>query len=556
MNRIREKAGSVANIRSRRLHRCMTARRAMMALALCGLLAGCAGLAPQPPADLVITNGRILDGTGNHWTRGDIAIRDGRIIAIAPPGRLTVAAARTLDARDRIVAPGFIDVHAHIELGLWSRPTADNYIHNGVTSVITGNCGGSADSLKAFLGRVDNEGTSINIASLVGHNTVRRQVMDLVRREATAAEQQRMEALVEQAMKDGAVGLSTGLIYLPGLYSTTPEVVGLARAAARHGGVYASHIRNEGNKVAEAINEAIDIGRQAGLPVQISHFKVAAPANWGRSRETLAMVERARSEGLDVTIDQYPYTASSTQLSVMLPDWAVEGGQGEIVKRLKDETTRKKIAAEMLTNARNQKRPNFAYAVVTRHSTDASLSGKSIRDINLKGGRPDTMEAEIETILDLLIAGTAQMVFHGMNEDDVKYIMGWRFNMVAADGGVQSGQGMPHPRSYGTNARVLGKYVREDKVLPLEEAVRRMTSLPAQKFQLKDRGLLREGFAADIVVFDEKTVADRSTYDSPHQFSVGFDYVIVNGTVTLEGGRHTGVKAGRSLRGPAYAKEG
>lgn len=524
-------------------------------------LTGCVstGSSTAGVADLLIINGRILDGTGNHWTRGDIAVRDGRIIAIAPPGRIAMAAKRTIDAKNRIVAPGFIDVHAHIEIGVWNRPTAENYIHDGVTSVVTGNCGGSADSLKAFLGRVDSEGVSINVGSLVGHNTVRRQVMDLVNRPASPDEQRRMEGLVEQAMKDGAVGFSTGLIYLPGLFSDTPEVVGLAKAAARHGGVYASHIRNEGNRVADAVNEALDIGRQARMPVQISHFKVSAPANWGRSRETLAMVEKARAEGLDVTIDQYPYTASSTSLSVMLPDWAVEGGQGEIVKRLKDEPLRRKIAAEMLANARSQKRPSFAYAVVTRHSTDRSLAGKSISDINRKAGRPDTMESEIETILDLLIAGTAQAVFHGMNEDDVKYIMGWRFNMVAADGGVQSGGpggGVPHPRSYGTNARVLGKYVREEKVLPLEEAVRRMTSLPAQKFQLKDRGLLREGFAADIVVFDEHTVTDKATYDNPHQFSVGFDYVIVNGNVTMEGGTHTGVKAGRSLRGPAYVKEG
>lgn len=523
-------------------------------------LSACTTLTPgAATADLVIINGRILDGTGNHWQRGDIAMRDGRITAIAAPGRLGMTAARTIDAKDRIVAPGFIDVHAHIEMGVWNRPTAENYVHDGVTSVVTGNCGGSADNLRAFLDRADKDGASINIASLIGHNTVRRQVMDLVNRPATPEEQTRMEALVDQAMKAGAVGFSTGLIYLPGLYSDTPEVVGLAKAAARHGGVYASHIRNEGLKVAEAINEALDIGRQASMPVQISHFKVSAPANWGRSRETLAMVERARAEGLDVTIDQYPYTASSTSLTTLLPDWAVEGGQGEIVKRLKDDAQRAKIAAEMLANARRQKRPGFAYAVVARHSTDKSLSGKSIADINKKGGRPETMESEIETLLDLIVAGTAQMVFHGMNEDDVKYIMAWRFNMIAADGGVQSGPeggGMPHPRSFGTNARVLGKYVREEKVMPLEEAVRRMTSLPAQKFQLKDRGLLREGFAADIVVFDAETVADKSTYDNPHQYSVGFDYVIVNGKVTLEGGKHTGVKAGRSLRGPGFVKEG
>lgn len=529
-------------------------RASSLALAISTLLLVSCATVPggQGEADLLITNGRILDGTGNTWARGDIAIKDGRITAIAPPGRLAARAQRVIDARNQIVAPGFIDVHAHIELGVWQRPTADNYILDGVTSVVTGNCGGSADSVKDFLGRVDKEGTSINVATLVGHNTVRRQVMDLVNRPATPADQARMEALVERGMQEGAVGFSTGLIYLPGLFSNTEEVAGLARAAARHGGLYASHIRNEGNKVAEAVNEAIDIGRRAGLPVQISHFKVSAPANWGRSKETLALVEDARKAGLDVTIDQYPYTASSTQLSVMLPDWAVEGGQADIVKRLKDTATRAKIAAEMLANARNQKRPSFAFAVVARHSSDRSLAGKSIRDINLKAGRPDTMESEIETILDLLIAGGAQMVFHGMNEDDVKRIMTWPFNMFAADGGVQSGQGMPHPRSYGTNARVLGKYVREEKVISLEEAVRRMTSLPASRFQLKDRGLLREGYMADIVIFDENTVVDRSTYDNPHQFSAGFSHVIVNGKVTAENGAHTGVKAGRSLRGPGY----
>lgn len=520
-------------------------------------LAGCATAPDSTPrgahdADLLITNGRILDGTGNTWMRGDISIRDGRITAIAPPGKLGGKAVRVIDAGNRIVAPGFIDVHAHIELGIWQRPTADNYILDGVTSVVTGNCGGSADSVKDFLGRVDKDGTSINVATLVGHNTVRRQVMDLVNRPATAEDQARMEALVDRAMQEGAVGFSTGLIYLPGLFSNTDEVAGLARAAARHGGLYASHIRNEGNKVADAVNEAIDIGRRASLPVQISHFKVSAPANWGRSKETLSLVEDARKAGLDVTIDQYPYTASSTQLSVMLPDWAVEGGQSAIVKRLQDAPTRTRIAGEMLANARSQKRPNFAYAVVARHASDRSLAGKSIRDINLKAGRPDTMEAEVETILDLLIAGGAQMVFHGMNEDDVKRIMAWPFNMFAADGGVQSGQGMPHPRSYGANARVLGKYVREEKVISLEEAVRRMTSLPASRFQLKDRGLLREGYVADIVIFDENTVADRSTYDNPHQFSAGFSHVIVNGKVTAENGAHTGVKAGRALRGPGY----
>ncbi|MFN8695835.1 MAG: N-acyl-D-amino-acid deacylase family protein [Burkholderiales bacterium] len=499
--------------------------------------------------DLLITNGRIVDGTGNNWVRGDIAIKDGRILAVGKLGRAeTNRAKRVIDAKDRIVAPGFIDTHAHIEFGLFENPTTNNFIHNGVTTVITGNCGGSADSLREFFNRIDTTRVSINVASLVGHNTVRRQVMGLASREATNVEQAKMESLVETAMLEGAVGLSTGLIYLPGVYSTTQEVIGLARAAAKHEGIYASHIRNEGSRVREAIDEALDIGRAAAMTVQISHFKVSAPANWGRSRETLTMIEDARRAGLDVTIDQYPYTASSTALTVMLPEWAMEGGQDAIRQRLADAPTRQRIAAEMLRNAEMNKRPSFAYAVVARHAADPQLNGKNISEINLMRGRPATLAAEIETMLDLLTAGSAQMVFHGMSEDDVRFFMAYRFNMIGADGGVQTGRGMPHPRSYGTNARVLAKYVREEKIVTLEDAIRRMTSLAAQKFQLRDRGLLRQGYAADVVIFDENRVQDRATFENPHQFSEGFDFVIVNGEVTVYDGRHTGVRAGRALR--------
>ena len=520
------------------------------------LLAACTSLPADrgTTADILIRNGRIIDGTGNSWFVADIAVRDGRIAAI---GKLDhVSATRTIDAGRRIVAPGFIDVHAHVEFGLFDNPTTDNYILDGVTTVITGNCGGSADSLKEFFARIDSTRTSINVASLVGHNTVRRQVLGLANRAATADEQIQMEARVDAAMKQGAVGLSTGLIYLPGLYSTTDEVIGLARAAAKHNGLYASHIRNEGNKVVEAINEALDIGRAAGMPVQISHFKVSAPANWGRSRETLALVERARAGGLDVTIDQYPYTASSTQLSVMLPDWAVEGGLDAIRKRLADPVQRKQIAGEILVNARSNKRPDFSYAVVARHGADATLDGKNLAVINRLKGRPPTMEAEIDTLLDLMLAGGAQMVFHGMSEDDVRFIMRYPFSMIGADGGVQNGKGMPHPRSYGTNARVLGKYVREEKLISLEEAIRRMSSLAAQKFQLKERGLLREGYAADIVIFDDGEVIDRATFDNPHQFSTGFRYVLVNGRIVVEDGRHNGTRSGMALKGPAFRAGG
>lgn len=531
-----------------------------------GLLLACAGLltlsscgSPPPAAttttsaesfDLLIRGGRIIDGSGNSWVRGDVAVRGGRIVAMGQLGAVT--AKRVIDARDHIVAPGFIDTHGHIEGNLFARPTADNFVHDGVTTIITGNCGSSDEQgVKAFFDRMARDGVSINVASLVGHNTVRKQVMGLERRAATPEEQKRMEALVDQAMNEGAVGLSTGLIYLPGLYSNTPEVVGLAKVAARHHGLYASHIRDEGSKVVEAINEALDIGRQASLPVQVSHFKVGAPANWGRSRETLALIEKARADGLDVTIDQYPYTASSTQLSVVLPDWAVEGGQEAISKRLADAPTRARIAADILKSAKRNQRPDFSYAVVARHAAQPALNGRNLSQINLQRGRPATMESEIETLLDIVQAGGAQMTFHGMSEEDVRRIMAWPFAMVGADGGVQSGTGMPHPRSYGTNARVLGKYVREEQVMRLEEAVRRMTSLAAQRFQLKDRGLLRPGYAADIVIFDEKTVRDRATFENPHQLAEGFDAVVINGVVTMEAGKHSGAKAGQGLRGPA-----
>ncbi len=519
---------------------------------------GCASLPPEPSrgttADILIRNGRVIDGTGNSWFNADIAIRDGRIFAIGRLDKFT--ATRTIDAARQIVAPGFIDVHTHIEFDLFTHPTADNFLHDGVTSVVTGNCGGSYESLKEFFARIDRERVSINVASLIGHNTLRRQVLGLANRVASPNDQARMESMVVDAMKDGAVGLSTGLLYLPGVYSGTEEVVGLARAAAAHGGIYASHIRNETDKVMDAISEALDIGRAAKMPVQISHLKVGGQGNWGRSSEMLALIDRARAEGIDVTIDQYPYTASSTSLQVMLPDWAREGGDVDIKRRLADAQQRKKIAGDILDSARLNKRPDFSYAVVARHERDASLNGKSISAINREMSRPQTMDAEIETMLDLLAAGDAQMVFHGMNEDDVRTIMRYPFNAVASDGGIQGGKGLPHPRSYGTNARVFGKYVREEKNTTLEDAIRRMTSLPALKFNLKDRGLLRVGYAADIVIFDEKTIRDNATFEKPHQFSTGVSHVIVNGRIAIDSGQHTGLRNGSALKGPGFVPGG
>jgi N-acyl-D-amino-acid deacylase len=502
--------------------------------------------------DVIIRNGKIIDGTGNSWYYGDLAVKDGKIAAI---GKIANAFAnKIVDAKGLIVAPGFIDVHAHIESGVFQRPTADNYIYDGVTTVVTGNCGGSADDLKKFFWQMDSMKTSINIASLIGHNTVRRLAMGLDNRLATTDEQKKMEALVAQAMKDGAVGLSTGLIYLPGMYSNTEEVIGLAKSAVLYNGIYASHIRNEENGVVDAINEAINIGKAANIPVQISHFKLSGPANWGRSKETLPLIEQARRDGYDVTIDQYPYTASSTNLGIRLPDWALAGGSDSLKKRIADPQLHDQIIKEMLESQKKYKYKNYAYAFVAMHTADTSLNGKNISEINkLKGRKPKPKE-EAETILDMMVAGGAQMVYHSMNEDDVRYFIKYPFNMIGADGGVSNGKGFPHPRTYGTNARVLAKYVREEKLISLEEAIRRMTSLAAQKFQLKDRGLLKEGYAADIVIFSENEVADKATFEQPHQFSAGFKYVLVNGKLVIEEEKHNGTKSGTPLYGPGFIK--
>lgn len=502
--------------------------------------------------DLLLQNGKIIDGTGNSWFYGDVAIRDGKIASVGSLRHLH--AAKTIDVKGQVIAPGFIDVHGHIEGSVFERPTCDNYIYDGVTTVITGNCGGSADDLKAFFRRIDSIRTSINVASLIGHNTVRRLAMGLDDRLASPEEQQKMEDLVAKAMQDGAVGISTGLIYLPGMYGNTQEVEGLAKRASQYHGVYASHIRNEENKVLEAIDEAISIGKAASIPVQISHFKVSGKANWGRSTETLARIEEARKQGIDVTIDQYPYTASSTNLGVRLPDWALSGGNDSLKARIKDPVIHRRIVEDMLIQLKKYKFKNYSYAVVAMHAADTSMNGKSITEINQLKGRKKNARWEAETILDLMMAGGAQMVYHGMNESDVRYFMRYPFNMIGADAGVSNGKGMPHPRSYGTNARVLGKYVRVEKIITLEEAVRRMTSLPAQKFQLKDRGLLREGMAADIVVFDPEKVRDRSTYVQPHQFSEGFQHILVNGVLVVENGIHTGLRSGTVLYGPSQQK--
>ncbi|WP_295126118.1 amidohydrolase family protein [uncultured Chitinophaga sp.] len=512
-----------------------------------GALLLCYTLTQAQQCDLLIKNARIIDGTGNNWYYGDLAIANGKIL---PRG--TYTATKTIDAKGLTVAPGFIDVHTHIEGDEFKVPTADNFILDGVTTVITGNCGSSNPDLARYFYKLDSTKLAVNVASFIGHNDVRRAIIGNSDRKPTPQEQQQMEAMVEKAMRDGAVGLSTGLIYLPGMYAKTEEVVGLAKVAARYNGVYATHMRNEADHVTEAIEEALTIGRQANIPVEISHFKVGGKKNWGNSKQTVAMVEKARAEGIEVTIDQYPYTASSTSLNTMVPDWALSGGRDSIVHRLSTPAIRKKIADEMLATYKSRKMKHLDYAVVAYFKTDTTLNGKNIAEINVIRGNKPKLKEEVNTVLTMVQQGGAGMVFHSMNEEDVKYIMKYPFNMFASDASIREfNVGVPHPRGYGTNARVLGKYVRDEKVISLEEAIRRMTSLPAQKFHLTGRGLLLPGYYADIVIFDPATVTDNSTFDKPHQYSSGFKYVLVNGEVTVDEGKHTGVRKGVVLKGGA-----
>jgi N-acyl-D-amino-acid deacylase len=497
--------------------------------------------------DLLIRNARVVDGTGNPWYRADIGVRSGRIAAV---GNLREAtASRTIDARERVVAPGFIDVHTHVEGTVEKLPRGDNYLMDGVTTIVTGNCGGSVADLAALFARLEKIGIGLNIASLIGHNTVRREVMGTANRHATAEEIARMRALVEQGMRDGAVGFSTGLIYIPGTYSSSDEVVALAKAAARHGAVYASHMRDEGARVLEAIEEALRVGREAGMRVQLSHFKIDSRRLWGSSEKSLALVEKARRDGVDVVVDQYPYDRSSTNLGITLPSWALADGPEEVKKRLADPATRARIAREMEQKVKSLGHKNYSYAMVASCEFDRTLEGKTITEIAVLRGRRKKLKDEIETILEIQAAGGAQMVYHSMGEKDVDRIMRYPNTSVASDGGIREfGVGVPHPRSYGTNARVLDEYVRERGVLTLEDAIRKMTSLPARTFGFRDRGQAREGFWADLVIFDPARVQDKATFQQPHQYAEGFDFVLVNGVLMVEDGKLTDARGGKALR--------
>lgn len=494
--------------------------------------------------DLILRGGRVIDGTGNPAQFADVGIRNGRIAAV---GRVEGTSAKTIDATGLIVAPGFIDVHTHAD-EVAELPLAENFVRMGVTTVIAGNCGASTTDIGAFFREVETTQVSVNVGVLLGQGSVRAQVMGgSFRRPATPTELDAMGQVVERAMRDGALGLSSGLIYLPGTFTPTEELVALAQVAARFDGVYASHMRDEGREILTALEEAFRIGRESGCRVQISHLKLSSNAAWGRTNEVLAALEQARRGGLDVTQDQYLYTASSTGLSQLVPQEFREGGT--FAERLADSTQKVAMIAEMKQRLERGQRGDYRYAVIADFQPDRSLNGLNIAEAAQRRRGSDSLDDQIETVLELQRQGGGAGVFHGMSEADLQAFAQAPGTMFASDSAVREfGAGVPHPRGYGNNARVLARYVRELGLFRLEDAVRRMTSLPAATFRLRDRGLIREGHWADVVVFDPAHVQDRATYTEPHQYAVGFRVVLVNGVPVVENDQHTGARPGQPVR--------
>ena len=525
--------------------------------------------------DLKITGGRLIDGTGAPARAGDVGITGDRITAVDDLSR--EPAGRTIDASGRTVAPGFIDVHSHSDWRLWDNRRAESKIRQGVTTEVVGNCGFSPapvsdqfrDEMRGFalylpagmdfswrsvgeyLARYESDGVALNVVQLIGHGTLRLAAMGFARRPPTAAEQAHMERMMDEAMGDGAYGLATGLIYAPGSYATTEEIVGIARRAGGRRGFYASHIRGEGATLLDAVAEAIRVGREGGLPVQVSHVKAAGRPNWGKVANALALIDDARREGLDVMGDVYPYTASSTTLRTLLPDWALEGGIDAMLKRLADPAIRDRIRRELTGGGETLLRGlDWADIMVAYAPSRPDAQGRRIAEI-ASARREDPLDAALELIVSE--QGKGYMILFQLDEADLRRALAHPHVMIGSDGSALAAEGSlaagkPHPRSYGTFPRVLGRYARDERVLSLETAVWKMTGLPARRLGLRDRGVLAAGAKADVVVFDPATVADRATYEDPHRYAAGIGDVVVNGRAVIAGGEHTGALPGRVLR--------
>jgi dihydroorotase/N-acyl-D-amino-acid deacylase len=524
-------------------------RRALTAAAIVCSAAVFADSADAQSWDVLIAGGTVVDGTGAAPFTADVAISGGSIVRVSRTALPRSNATRVIDARALVIAPGFIDLHAHLE-PLVTMPDAESHVRQGATTALGNPDGGGTLPLGAYLDSLESLGIGMNVGYLAGHNTIRRATMGMDDRAPTVAELERMTTMVEQAMDDGAFGLSTGLRYTPGFYATTDEVVALAEVAARRGGIYTSHLRDEGLDLFSGVAEAIEIGRRARIPVVLTHHKVVGADMWGGSVRTLAMIDSARAAGIDVMADQYPYTATHTSISILVPPWALAGGSAALLHRLDDPALRDSIFAGIVWNLINDRGGRDLRRVqLSRVRWDESLEGQTLHDWAVRDGLEPTMETGARLVLEAMRRGGANAIFHVLDEGDVERIMAHPWTAIASDGRLsRPGEGHPHPRAYGTFPRVLGVYVRERGILTLQEAVRRITLLPAQRLGLTDRGRIGEGMRADLVVFDPATVRDRATFTEPHQYPEGIPYVIVNGTVTVDDGAFIDARPGMVLR--------
>ena len=507
--------------------------------------------------DVLLKGGSVFSGVDEGPNVQDVGVRDGRIAAV---GNLADATAPvTLDVSGLAVTPGFIDIHNHAirsnraRSGLEVWPAAENLIRQGVTTAIGGPDGGSPLPIEDTFATLEAAPGGVNFATFVGAGSVRAKVVGPDDRPPTAEELELMRAEVEQAMRAGAFGLSSGLIYAPGSFATTEELVELARVAARYDGIYISHMRNEGSGLLDSIAETIRIGEEAGLPAQITHFKAMGKPNWGRSVDALAMVDAARARGVDVTADQYPYPASSTGLTVLFPRWARDGDRATRHARYEDPVERARISAAIVERFRIDRGGNDpARVAVANCAWNTSLNGLNLAEVMTQKDIEPTIENAAELVIDMQQAGGCTMVYHAMHDDDVARIMVHPATMIASDGGVEApSDQVPHPRNYGAFARVLGRYVREQGVMPLHTAIHKMTRMPADRLGLDDRGRIEVGAVADIAVFDAAKIIDHATFDAPHQYATGVVHVFVNGVPVLRDGDMTGARPGVVIRSSA-----
>lgn len=526
--------------------------------------------------DLIIKNGTLVDGTSSPGKKADLAIRGDKIAFIGElkdrPKDLSLQIS-TIDASGCVVAPGFIDIHSHSDYLCFVAPKSESKVLDGVTMEVCGNCGSSPFPLSqqtrqrkqegyskygleidwqdapGFFRQVEASPSSINRAFLVGHGSIRDFIMGYDCRSPGPEELSRMREEVHLAMEAGALGLSSGLIYPPGCFSTTEELLALCQVVSQLGGIYTSHIRSEGDRLLEAIEEALYLARRAEVDVEISHIKTSGKRNWPKLGAVKDLLHTAIKEGLRVSCDRYPYVAAATDLNVILPHWAQEGGMEKELERLCDPATRKKLVEEILSNEKETDWDSIIISSV--HSTDkAEVEGKSLVDLGKERGKPP-----VEAALDLLVEekGRVWILLFSMCEENLEEILSWNFVSIGSDSSLRTSEGLlaqgkPHPRAFGTFSRALGRYSRERGILSLEKAVHRMTGMPAQKLGLDRRGLLKEGYFADITIFNPKRVIDRATYSEPHQYSEGIEYVVVNGVLTVNGGRHTGATKGRVIK--------